>query len=414
MEGLNTLSTNNSGASLTLSDIAVDSGTEDSSGLRDLVRTFAQREVAPRVQEYDRLEKLPSDLLKQMSDLGMMGGTIPESLGGNGLSHRTHAVLIEEISRVCHILGTIMSMPSGLVGAAIFKYGSPAQQERWLRPLAEGKIFGAAGITEPQSGSDVAGLETTYRVDDAGNYVLDGSKAWISNLDIASFFVTLATRDRSLRHRGITAFIIPADTPGLSVHPYKNKLGFRPICTGDVFLDDVQLGPENVLGTIDKGFFAAMTGVEAGRLGVAARAVGVAQSCLDETIKYATTRVVAGKSIGEHQIVQSKIADMIVGVEAARSLVEKAADALDSGRVARREVGLAKMYASDVAMRTATDAVQIHGAYGTSADFPVSRYFRDAKVLQIVEGSNDLHRSILAEMALGIRSNAEGRDSKNR
>jgi alkylation response protein AidB-like acyl-CoA dehydrogenase len=381
---------------------------EDGIAFRDLVRSFAQREVAPRVQDYDRDEKLPPDLLDRMGQLGLMGGTIPVEWGGNGLDHRTHAMLIEELSRVCHILGTLMSMPSGLVGAAILKYGTEDQKNQWLRPLAEGKIFGAAGVTEPQSGSDVAGLETTYRKD-GDSFVLNGRKAWISNLDIASFYVTLATRDRTLRHRGITAFIIPADTPGLSVHPYKNKLGFRPICTGDVVLDDVRLGPEHVLGDIDKGFFAAMTGVERGRLGVAARAVGVAQSCLDETVRYARERVVGGRAIAELQIVQSKVTDMVVGVESARALVEKAADALDAGRVARREVGIAKMYASDIAMRSATDAVQVHGAYGTSPEYPVSRYFRDAKVLQIVEGSNDLHRSLIGEMTLGLRSDAEAR-----
>jgi alkylation response protein AidB-like acyl-CoA dehydrogenase len=385
----------------------------EESALRDLVRLFVRDEIAPRVADYDREEKLPGDLLRRLGELGLTGGTVPAEWGGNGFDHRTHAMIIEEISRGCHILATIASMPSGLVGAGILKYGTDEQRERWLRPLALGQIFGAAGVTEPQSGSDVAGLETTYRRD-GDHFVLNGRKAWISNLDIASFFVTLATRDRSLRHRGITAFIIPADTPGLSVHPYKNKLGFRPLCTGEVALDEVRLGPDAVLGDIDKGFFAAMTGVERGRLGVAARAVGVAQSCLDESVKYARQRVMGGKAIAGFQIVQSKITDMVVGVESARALVGAAADALDAGRVARREVGIAKMYASDVAMRSATDAIQIHGAYGTSPEFPVSRYFRDSKVLQIVEGSNDLHRAMIAEMALGLRSDAERRSAVDR
>jgi alkylation response protein AidB-like acyl-CoA dehydrogenase len=375
------------------------------------VRTFASKEVAPRVQAYDLDERLPRDLLERMGSLGLTGGTVPRAWGGNELSNRTHAALIEELSRVCHILGTIMSMPSGLVGAAILQYGTDEQKRQWLTPLAEGTIFGAAGVTEPQSGSDVAGLETSYRRE-GDRFVLNGRKAWISNLDIASFYVTLATRDRSLRHRGITAFIIPADIPGLSVHPYRNKLGFRPICTGDVVLDEVVLGEEHVLGEIDRGFLAAMTGVERGRLGVAARAVGVAQACLDETVRYAQSRIIHGKSIGDFQIVQSKITDMVVGIESARALVEKAADALDAGRVARREVGIAKMYASDVAMRCATDAVQVHGAYGTSPDYAVSRYFRDAKVLQIVEGSNDLHRALIGEMTLGLRSDAESRPAR--
>ncbi len=387
-----------------------DLGEEEKQALVQLVKTFAAREVAPRVAEYDRAETLPRDLLKRLGSLGLVGGTVPVEWGGNGLDNRTHATLIEELSRTCHILGTIMSMPSGLVGAAILQYGTKEQKEQWLRPLAQGEIFGAAAVTEPQSGSDVAGIDTTY-TRSGDSFILNGSKAWISNLDIASFFVTLATRDRSLRHRGITAFIIPADTPGLSVHPYKDKLGFRPICTGDVVLDNVKLGPENILGEVDKGFFAAMAGVERGRLGVAARAVGLSQACLDETVFYAKSRVVGGEAIATKQIVQSKVTDMVVGTAAARGLVWQAADALDAGRVGRREVGIAKMYASDVAMRSATDAVQVHGAYGTSPEYAVSRYFRDAKVLQIVEGSNDLHRAILGEMALGLRSDAEKRPS---
>ena len=386
---------------------------EDARALRDVVRRFVADEVLPRVADYDREERLPEDLLARLGQLGLTGGTIPLEWGGNGFDHRTHSMVIEEMSRGCHLLATIASMPSGLVGAGILKYGTPEQKQRWLLPLATGEIFGAAGVTEPQSGSDVAGLQTSYRRD-GDEFVLNGRKAWISNLDIASFFVTLATRDRSLRHRGITAFIIPADTPGLSVQPYKNKLGFRPLSTGDVVLDEVRLGPDAVLGDIDRGFFAAMTGVERGRLGVAARSVGVAQSCLDESVRYAKQRIIAGQAIANLQIVQSKITDMIVGVEAARALVNLAADALDAGKVARREVGMAKMYASDVAMRSATDAIQIHGAYGTSPDFPVSRHFRDAKVLQIVEGSNDLHRGMLAEMALGLRSEAENRSSVDR
>jgi alkylation response protein AidB-like acyl-CoA dehydrogenase len=393
-------------------NVEVEPGTAVSDGeradLRALVRDFAGREVAPRVAAYDRAEELPRDLLARIGELGLVGGTVPTRWGGGGLDHRTFAEMIEEMSRVCHILGTIMSMPSGLVGGAILRYGTDEQKERWLRPLAEGRIFGAAGITEPQSGSDVAGLETSYRRE-GEEFVLNGAKAWISNLDIAGFFFTLATRDRSLRHRGITAFIVPADTPGLSVAPYKDKLGFRPICTGEVVLDEVRLGPGAVLGEIDQGFPAAMTGVERGRLGVAARSVGVAQACLEESVAYATGRIVGGGPIARHQIVQSKITDMVVGVESARALVRVAAEALDRGRRARREVGLAKMYASDVAMRSATDAVQIHGAYGTSPEYPVSRHFRDAKVLQIVEGSNDLHRAMIGEIALGLRGDGEGR-----
>lgn len=364
---------------------------------------FARNEIAPRVAEYDQAEYLPRDLLEAMGALGFMGGVIPTELGGLGLDFPTFARVVEEISKVCQIMGTIVSMPSGLVGGSIAEFGTAEQRERWLRPLAEGKIFGAAGVTEPRSGSDVAGMHTTYRRD-GDDFILNGAKAWISNLDIAEFFVSFATKDRSLRHRGVTAFIIPRNTPGLILNPYKDKLGFRPICTGEVVFDDLRLGPDALLGAEGEGFKVAMTAVERGRLGVAARAVGLAQSCLDDAVAYAREREAFGRPIGSLQIVQSKITDMVVGVHTARLLVNDAAEALQRGERARRLTSMAKMYASDIGFRSASDALQIHGAYGVSPEYRIGRMFRDSKVLQIVEGSNDLHRALIGEMALGLRT----------
>jgi alkylation response protein AidB-like acyl-CoA dehydrogenase len=226
-----------------------------------VVRDFAAREIGPRVAAYDREERLPLDLLEKMADLGFFGGVIPPELGGLGLDYVTFARLVEQISQVCHIMGTLVSMPSGLVGSSIATFGTDEQKERWLRPLAEGRIFGAAAVTEPGSGSDVAAMQSTYRREGDG-FVLNGAKAWISNLDIASFLVTFATMDRSLAHRGITAFIIPRETPGVALNPYKDKLGFRPLSTGEVVLDEVRLGPEHLLGVDGQGFAVAMTAVE--------------------------------------------------------------------------------------------------------------------------------------------------------
>ena len=341
-----------------------------------------------------------------MAALGLFGGVIPVELGGTGLDFVTFVALIEEISKTCQILGTLASMPSGLVGAGVERFGTQEQQDRWLRPLAQGEIFGAAAVTEPGSGSDVAALTTTYRRD-GGDFVLNGAKAWISNLDIASFFITFASFDRSLRHRGITAFIIPRDTPGLILNPYKNKLGFRPLCTGEVVLDNVRLGPDALLGDEGGGFSVAMTAVERGRLGVAARSVGVAQACLEDSVAYARDRTAFGRTIAEFQLVQSKITDMAVGATTARLLSVACAEALGRGERARVLTSMAKMYASDVAARSASDAVLIHGAAGVSPEYRVGRMYRDAKVLQIVEGSNDLHRSLIGEIELGIRRNGE-------
>lgn len=371
----------------------------ESAALREVLRDFALKEIAPRVQEYDREEYLPRDILQKLGGLGMLGGVVPEEWGGAGLDHVTFARLIEEISRVDHCLGVIMSMPSALVGAGLLHFGTDEQKARWLAPLAAGEIFGGAGVTEPQSGSDVAGMQTTYRRD-GDSFVIRGAKTWISNLDIASFFVTFASRDTSLRHSGITAFVIPKDTPGLSVHPFKNKLGFRPISTGELVLDEVRVGPEAVLGEEGRGFAVAMAAVERGRLAVAARAVGAAQLCLTSSLRYAAERVVGGNLIGNYQLVQQKISDMAVGVQTARLLVEHCARALDAGDRGRVETSMAKMYASDVFQRAATEAVQIHGAYGVSDEFPVARAYRDAKVFQIVEGTNEIHRTLIARELL--------------
>jgi hypothetical protein len=386
--------------------LAVDIDGDERRAIVRLAAEFAAREVAPRVTAYDRAEQMPRDLLDQMGRLGFFGGVIAVEDGGMGLDYVTFVDLIEEVSKTCQILGTFVSMPSGLVGAGIERFGSTAQRERWLRPLAQGEIFGAAAVTEPRSGSDVAGMTTTYRRD-GDEFVINGAKAWISNLDIAEFFMTFASFDRSLRHRGITAFIVPRDTPGLGLHPYKDKLGFRPICTGEVVLDEVRLGPEALLGVEGGGFGVAMTAVERGRLGVAARAVGVAQACLEDAVDFAREREAFGHTISEFQIVQSKITDMAVGVRTARLLVRECAEALGRGERARELTSMAKMYATDVAARSASDAVQIHGAAGVSPDHRVGRMFRDAKVLQLVEGSNDLHRALIGEMQVGLRSNGE-------
>lgn len=355
------------------------------------------------MQAYDEAEEVPADLLAEMSALGFFGGVVSERWGGLELDFVTFAEMIEEVSKVDHAVATLLSMPSGLVGAGIERFGDDEQRERWLRPLAAGQIFGAAGVTEPGSGSDVAAMQTSYRRD-GDDFVINGSKAWISNLKICSFLLTFATSDRSLGRHGVSAFLIPSDTPGLELTPYKNKLGFRPLSTGDVFLTDVRVGPEALLGEEGDGFRVAMTSVERGRLGVAARSVGVAQACLEDSIAYANERIVFDQPISDFQIVQSKITEMAVGVRTGRSLVRECAEALERGDRARMLTSMAKMYASDVAFRSAADAIQIHGAYGISPDYRVGRFMRDAKVLQIVEGSNDLHRALIAEMALGKRA----------
>jgi len=372
----------------------------------ETVTEFANREIRPRVHEYDAAEETPLDLIGRMAELGFLGGVLPEEYGGAGLDYRTFCDVVIALATVDQNLAGFATFPSGLIGSSILLYGTEEQKQRWLVPLARGETFGAAGVTEPRSGSDVAGTETTYRRDASG-FVINGAKAWITNAGIGSFVLVFATRDRSLGRQGISAFIVPTDTPGLEFNPYKNKLAFRAYSTGEVALSDVRVPGDALLGAEGQGFRVAMSAVERGRLGVALRGVGLTLGCLEACKEYANERVVFDQPISKFQLVQSKITDMVVGAETARLLVYKLAAELEAGRRARQLACMTKMYATDVAQRSANDAVQIHGAYGTSPEYAVSRHYRDAKALQIVEGSNDLHRALVAEIELGLRSTGE-------
>ena len=366
-------------------------------------RTFVEREVAPLVAAYDREERLPVEIMKRVGEMGWIGAPIDPEYGGQGLDWVSFAMLIEQVSRVCHVVGLVLSMPSGLVGGGILRHGSEEQKQRFVRPLLTGRSFAGAGVTEPGGGTDVANMATRCRRE-GDEYVISGAKAWISMLDQADWFLTFASIDPTAGRRGICAFIVDADAAGLTKAPYKNKLGFRPISTGDLILDEVRVPADRLVGEEGDGYKVAMSAVETGRLSVAARAVGLAQACLDASNSYAIEREVFSQQIGRFQLVQSMITDMVIGVESARSLVLNLAADKDAGvERPRRAASLAKMHASDVAMQSSTAAVQIHGAYGISEEFPVARYFRDAKVFQIVEGNNQLHRGMIAEYALGYR-----------
>jgi alkylation response protein AidB-like acyl-CoA dehydrogenase len=377
--------------------------TEEQRRYRALVREFAEKEVAPHVRDYDREERYPVEIIKKMATLGFVGGTIPEAYGGPGIDHLTMALGIEEMSRVCIHMGSAMGRASGLVGSGILQFGTEAQKRQYLVPLARGEVFGGTAVTEPHSGTDVAAMETTaVRKGDA--YVLNGSKIWISGVGIASWYLTFATLDKAKGPKGVCAFIVEPTFPGFSERPIRNKLAFRPTQVGELVFEDCRVPAENLVGREGDGLRVAMCAVENGRLSVACRAVGLAQACLDESVRYARQRVVFGQPIAGYQLVQAKIADMVVGVESARYLTYRLAWLKSRGvKRARREASVAKLHATEVAFRAASDAVQIHGAYGASPEYNVGRYLRDAKFLQIVEGVNDIHRVLVAEYALGLR-----------
>jgi alkylation response protein AidB-like acyl-CoA dehydrogenase len=371
--------------------------------IRRMAREFAEREIAPAVAEYDRAERFPIEIARQMGQLGMLGGVIPEQYGGAGMDHLSLALLIEEIARHCHNLAAIAGFPSGLVGGGLLRYGTAEQQEQYLKPLAQGKVFAGAGVTEPRSGTDVAAMETTARRD-GDSYVVNGTKTWISNLDYGSWFISFAQMDKAKRHKGITAFIFPKGSPGLEIRSFKNKVGFRPLSTGDLIFNNCRIPIENRVGEEGQGFAVAMSAVQTGRLGVAARACGIIRACLDESVRYAKERIVFDQPIGRFQLIQSKIADMVIGLDTAQYLTYRLAWLKDQGEQrAGLETSMAKLYATDTLMKVATDAAQIFGAYACSDEYPVGRYFRDAKFFQVVEGTSELHRVLIAEHALGYR-----------
>jgi glutaryl-CoA dehydrogenase (non-decarboxylating) len=370
--------------------------------LVDAVRAFGRERVLPGVIERDREERFPRELVREAGALDLLGGIVPQRYGGPELSYRSYAAIVEEMARHDQVMSLAMTLPSGLAGAGLLQYGSEAQREELLPKLCSGEGMAAVGVTEPRSGTDVAGMATTCKREGDG-YLINGSKTWTSQITECDWLVTFATLDPALGRSGICAFILPRDTDGITYAPFKNKLGFRAVSTGEVALDDVWVPAGARIGDEGDGFSVAMAAVETGRLGVAARALGIAQDCLDRSIAYANERVVGGRPIARYQLVQSMITDMVVGIEGARAMIMQLAALRDQGSRARRAASLAKMHASDVAMTCATHAVQIHGAYGTHEDYHVERHFRDAKVFQIVEGQNQLHRTMVAEYALGQR-----------
>jgi hypothetical protein len=376
--------------------------TPEQEALVQSVGDFARKRVAPLVREYDREEYVPAELMAELAALGVLGGVVPVEYGGSGMDHLTAALVIEEVSKVDHALAAFLSAPSGLVGAGLLTYGSEEQKQKYLAPLARGECVASAAVTEPGSGTDVAGMRTSVRRD-GDHYVINGEKTWISNLVDARWFLTFAQSDPAKGRAGISAFVIDRDTPGLTARAVKNKTGFRPIPSGQVILDNVRVPAENLVGKEGEGFRVSMCSVENGRLFVAARAVGLMQACLDESLDYARTRETFGTQIGHHQLIQAKIADMAVALESARLLTYRLAWLKDQGRRVRVESSMAKLAASDSLMRSATEAAQIFGAYVASDEYPISRHFRDAKIFQIVEGTNEIHRVLIAETLLGYR-----------
>jgi short-chain 2-methylacyl-CoA dehydrogenase len=364
---------------------------------RDVVRAFADEVVAPRSAEADMEEKLPLDVVKQMGELGLFGLPFPEEYGGSDADAVTVCLALEELGRVDQSIAITLSAALGLTGNMLNRFGTHEQKERWLAPLARGEALGGFALTEPGSGSDAAEIRTTGRVE-SGEWVVEGSKAFItsSGTAISTFNIVAASTEPAGGPHGISTIVVPTDAPGFEAAPSYRKLGWRASDTHELVFRDCRVPEANLLGERGKGFAQCLEVLTDGRIGVAAMSVGLAQACLDESVKYAMQRESFGRPIGAHQAIQLKIADMRAKVETARLATYRAAWLKDQGRDYVAAGSLAKLVASEGAVDNAREAVQIHGGYGFIEDFPVARFYRDAKALEIGEGTSEIHRLILA------------------
>jgi glutaryl-CoA dehydrogenase (non-decarboxylating) len=363
---------------------------------------FTDREIIPRIGELDQSHTLDMNIIRGMAEQGMLGAPIPEEYGGEGLDFVSAALICEEIERGDGGFRTLLSVHLGLNSLTLLEFGNEEQKEKYLVPQARGERIACFGLTEPNAGSDVAAMESTAR-GDGGSYILNGQKEWISYANVADNFLVFAKTDREAGHRGISAFLLDRSMPGIETRDIQHKLGVWAGSTGEIFLSDVEVPQENRLGGEGEGFKIAMYALDMGRFTVAAGALGTIRAALDASVKYANERMTFGQPIGRYQFVQEMIAEMVRGYETSRLLVLQAAWLKDRGVRNTRETSLAKWHATECSFQAAHMAVQIHGAYGYSAEYPVERLFRNARAPLLYEGTTEIHKMMQAEHALGYR-----------
>jgi len=360
---------------------------------------FASEKVLPRAHEIDELGKVPPELIAEMASLGFLGIYVPDTWGGAGLDALSYALVTEEINRACASTGVIMSSHVSLVVDPLLHFGSDAQKERFLRPLATGAKLGCFALSEPASGSDAAAMRTSAKRD-GDAWVLNGTKNFITNGASADVALVFAQTDPGARHRGIAAFVVEKGTPGFSVGKLEHKLGIRGSDTAQLVFQECRVPAANLLGEAGAGFKIALSTLDGGRISIAAQAVGIARACLEDSLAYAKEREAFGKKIVEFQAIQWKLADMATEIDAARLLVWRAATLKDRGEDHILAAAQAKLFASDVAVRAARECVQIFGGYGYLTDFPAERHYRDAKITEIYEGTSEIMNLVIAEEIL--------------
>jgi alkylation response protein AidB-like acyl-CoA dehydrogenase len=367
-----------------------------------LTRDFAERRIAPHASEWDRNHHFDRSLYNELGELGLMGVCVPAELGGAGMDFLSYILVIEELSRADAGVGVTVAVHTSACTLPITHWGTKEQCERFVPPLARGETIGAFALTEPSSGSDAGSLRTRATASDSG-WKLDGSKQWITNGSHAGTFLTFARSEDEPGTRGVSAFIVDGDAAGLAVTREEEKLGLNSSSTADLSLAGVQVDADRLIGERGRGFRIAMQTLDGGRIGIAAQAVGIAQAALDLASKYASEREQFGKPIGSFQAIQSKIADMATEVAAARALTWQAAALKQAGRPHTVEGAQAKLFASGVARRQTAEAIQVLGGYGYTREFPAERYYRDAKITEIYEGTSEIQRLVIARELLGLR-----------
>ncbi len=372
---------------------------EDHKMVQEMVKKLADEHIRPKAAHYDETREFPWENVKKLSERGVMGVTVPEEYGGAGMDTLAYVLVIEELSRACATTGVITAVQNSLGEYPLLKFGSEEQKKKYLPLMASGEKIAAYALTEPGSGSDAAGMKTTCRLE-GDHWVLNGQKNWITNSTAAEIFIVYATKDPSLGHKGICCFIVEKSYEGFSIGKHEETMGVRASGTCPLAFDNVKVPKGNLLGEEGRGFNIAMAALDTGRIGIAAQAVGIAQAALDEALKYSKEREQFNRPISQFQLVQEMLVNMAVKTEAARLLLYKAAKKRDSGARFTMEASMAKLYASEVAVQCALDAMQVHGGYGYSKEYPVERFLRDAKVTQIYEGTSEVQKLVIAKQLL--------------
>ncbi|MDD2278391.1 MAG: acyl-CoA dehydrogenase [Bacteroidales bacterium] len=360
-----------------------------------MIRDFAEKEVKPLAAEVDEQERFPTETVKKMAPLGIMGIPIPVEYGGAGGNNILYSMAVEELSAACATTGVIVSAHTSLCAVPLLEYGTKEQKQKYLPKLASGQWLGAFGLTEPNAGTD-ASSQQTVAVESGDNYILNGTKIFITNSGHADLYIILAMTDKSLGTKGITAFIVEKTYPGFSVGTKEKKLGIRGSATCELIMENCIVPKENILGKLNRGFSLAMKTLDGGRIGIAAQALGIAQGAMNETVKYVKERKQFGRPISAFQNTQFQLADLQTRIVASRLLVHQAAYKKDKDQPYSVEAAMAKLYASETAMEVTNKAIQFHGGYGYTRDYPVERMFRDAKITEIYEGTSEVQRMVIS------------------